>query len=86
VAKVLYGEGTSAVWRWNRRCETKHYQGYANQLMDALKDQAGQTPREAEALQKETGYFDNKRKRMNFLDLRSEGYPIGTEMVASAGT
>ncbi|MBE0411313.1 MAG: hypothetical protein IBX69_16445 [Anaerolineales bacterium] len=85
VAKVFLSEGTPAVRRWNCRCETKLYQDYATQLMDALKDQAGQPPREAEALLKETGYFDNKRKRMNFLDLRSEGYPICSEMVASTG-
>ena len=38
----------------------------------------------AEALHKERGYFHNNRKRMNYLDLRSEGCPIGSGMVESA--
>lgn len=83
-AKSLYGEGTPAAQRWYRRWETKLYQGHVDQLVKTLKQQAQQQPRQAEALQKEAGYFHNNRKRMNYLDLRSEGYPIGSGMVESA--
>jgi hypothetical protein len=54
-------------------------------LIQALKQQAREQPHKAEALHKESGYFHNNRKRMNYLDLRSEGYPIGSGMVESGG-
>jgi hypothetical protein len=50
-----------------------------------LKLQARQQPHKGEALRKESGYFHKNRKRMNYLDLRSEGYPIGSGMVESGG-
>ena len=53
-------------------------------MAQALKHQAAQQPHKAEALHKERGYFHDNRKRMNYLDLRSEGYPIGSGMVESA--
>lgn len=84
-AKIMHGEGAPAAKRWYRYWETKLYQGHVDQLVQALKRQAEQQPRQAEALHKETGYFHNNRKRMNYLDLRSEGYPIGSGMVESAG-
>jgi hypothetical protein len=83
-AKTLYGEGTSTAQRWYRRWETKLYQGHVDQLVQALKNQAQQQPHKAEVLHKEMGYFHNNRKRMNYHDLRSEGYPIGSSMVESA--
>jgi hypothetical protein len=35
-------------------------------------------------LRNEAGYFHNNRRRMNYLDMRSEGYPIGSGLVESA--
>lgn len=84
-AKTLYGEGSPAAQRWYRRWETKLYQGHADQLVKTLKLQAKQQPHKGEALRKECGYFHKNRKRMNYLDLRSEGYPIGSGMVESGG-
>lgn len=83
-AKLLHGEGSLAAQRWYRHWETKLYQGQVDQLVQVLQEQAEQQPAQAEALQKEQGYFHNNRKRMNYLDLRSEGYPIGSGMVESA--
>lgn len=83
-AKTLHGEGTPTGRRWYRRWETKLYQGHVDQLVQALKHQAKLQPKKEEALRKEAGYFHNNRKRMNYLDIRSEGYPIGSGMVESA--
>lgn len=84
VAKTLHGEGTPAARRWYRRWETKLYQGHVDRLVQALKHQAKQQPQKAEELRKEAGYFHNNRKRMNYLEMRAEGYPIGSGMVESA--
>jgi hypothetical protein len=83
-AKVLYGEGTPAAQRWYRRWETKLYQGHVDQLVEVLKHQTAQPAQKAEVLRKEAGYFHKNRKRMNYLEMRSEGYPIGSGMVESA--
>lgn len=83
-ARILYGEGTSAARRWYRRWETKLYQGHVDQLVKALKRQATLHPEKAQALRQQTRYFHNNRKRMNYLEMRSEGYPIGSGMVESA--
>lgn len=84
VAKILHGEATPAARRWYRRWETKLYQGHVDRLVKALREQAKQQPLKAEALRKEAGYFHKNRKRMNYLEMRSEGYPIGSGMVESA--
>ena len=83
-AKLLHGEGTPAPHRWYRRWETKLYQGHGDRLVTALRQQAKQQPQKAAELYKEAGYFHNNRKRMNYLEMRSEGYPIGSGMVESA--
>jgi hypothetical protein len=83
-AKTLHGEGTPAAQRWYRQWETKLYQGHVNQLVQALEKQAEHQPHKAEALRKEAGYFHNNRKRKNYLEMRAEGYPIGSGMVESA--
>jgi hypothetical protein len=49
-----------------------------------LKHQTAQPAQIAEMLAREAGYFHKNRKRMNYLEMRSEGYPIGSGMVESA--
>ena len=84
VARILYGEGTPAARRWYRRWETKLYQGHVSKLVKALKRQATKQPKKSEDILKQAGYFHNNRRRMNYLEMRSEGYPIGSGMVESA--
>jgi hypothetical protein len=83
-AKILHSEGTPVANRWYRRWETRLYQGHVDQLVRALKRQVKQQPHKAEALRREALYFHKNRKRMNYLEMRSEGYPIGSGMVESA--
>ena len=47
------------------------------------KDLAQEHPAQAEKLQAEAGYFENNRRRMQYLELREEGFPIGSGMVES---
>lgn len=82
--KVLYGEGSPQVPRWHRSMETKLYQGQAIQIADKLVELAHQQPEKTKELYQEAGYFRNNHKRMQYLEMREEGYPIGSGMVESA--
>jgi len=83
-ARVLYGEGTVKHRTWYRRWTQQLYLGHARKLVTALKGQATRQPDKAEPLLKQAGYFQNNLKRMHYLEMRMEGYPIGSGMIESA--
>jgi len=83
-ARVLYGEGTAQQRTWYRRWTQQLYLGHARKLVSALKSQATRQPNKSESLLQQAGYFQNNLKRMNYLEMRMEGYPIGSGMVESA--
>jgi hypothetical protein len=82
-ARTLHGEGTPAQRRWVRRWETKLYQGHVRALVKTLRQHARQKPGKAEELLQQATYFQNNLKRMNYLEMRMEGYPIGSGMIES---
>lgn len=82
--KILYGEGSPQAGRWHRSMETKLYQGHADQIADKLSKLAQKQPKMSKELNQEAGYFTNNHKRMQYLEMREEGYPIGSGMVESA--
>lgn len=83
-SQIIYGEGSPKAKRWYRRWETKLYQGRVRQLVKALKRQADLHPDKSHPILQQAGYFHNNAKRMNYLDMRLDGYPIGSGMVESA--
>ena len=83
-ARSIYGEETPQHRRWYRQWETKLYQGHVRKLIQALKRQATNKPDKSEAILEQRTYFKNNVKRMNYLEMRMEGYPIGSGMVESA--
>jgi hypothetical protein len=83
-ARSLYDEGTPQYRRWYRRWETKLFQGHVHALIQALKRQAQSKPERAEAILQQSKYFQKNLKRMNYFEMRIEGYPIGSGMVESA--
>ena len=76
-ARSLYNETTPQYRRWYRGWETKLFQGHARSLIRALKRQAVIKPDRSEAILQQTQYFQRNLKRMNYLEMRLEGYPIG---------
>lgn len=84
-ARLLKGEGTLAAKRWFNAQETVLYQGHAARIAQELETAAGQRPEVAEVLMKEAGYFRNNQRRMNYMEMREEGWPIGSGMVESGG-
>lgn len=86
VAYLLYGEGTPAAQRWLHEMENALFQGHADkialEISQVAQDQKSATQ---ESALTEAGYFENNKRRMNYLDLRSEGWVIGSGMVESGG-
>ena len=83
-ASALHGEGTAAARRWVRDHETPLLQGHAEGLARTLRKLSQKHPHCAEALRREAGYFQENHRRMQYLELREDGFPIGSGMVESA--
>ena len=79
-AHLLHGEGTAEAARWLPDHETLLFQGHAVRIADELQvaaaAQAG-----ADDLRREAGYFRDNQRRMQYMELREDGFPIGSGMV-----
>lgn len=84
-AHLLYGEGTPAAKRWLKEQETVLFQGHAEEIAAELAAWAEQRPAICEELLPEAGYFDKNKHRMNYMEMREEGWVIGSGMVESGG-
>ncbi len=82
-AHVIWGEGSAEVLRWVKGMEKPLYQGQAWQVAERIQELAITHPRVAKELLAEAGYFENNRRRMQYLELREDGFPIGSGMVES---
>ncbi len=83
VAHMTFGEGTTEAIRWAKGMETPLYQGQVWQLTGTIKGLARQHPQVAQELQREAEYFTNNKRRMQYMELREDGFPIGSGMVES---
>ncbi len=83
-AHVAYGEGSPQAITWAKGQEQVLYQGRAWAVAQSLETLAEQHPVVAAALRSEAGYFKSNQRRMYYLELREEGFPIGSGMVESA--
>jgi hypothetical protein len=83
VANVLLGEDTPASHAWVKQKETPLYQGHARQIADGFRRLAKTHRRSAKVLRREAGYFENNQRRMQYLETREDGFPIGSGMIES---
>jgi len=84
VARLLYGEGTPAAKKWYKAAEKALYQGHGERIAAQLRKRAGTYSEEvAEELRKQAAYLDTHKRRMQYLELREEGYVIGSGMIES---
>lgn len=81
-AELLYGEGTPAMQRWLKEEETSLFQGHANEIAHRIRQRAQGKPAH-EALLREAGYFEHNHRRMDYLEMRIQGWVIGSGMVES---
>jgi hypothetical protein len=83
VAHLTFGEGSAAAIRWAKGMETPLYQGQVWQVVGAIKSLAEQHHRVAGELRKEAEYFAHNKRRMQYMELREDGFPIGSGMAES---
>jgi hypothetical protein len=82
-ANLLYPTKPDAAQRWFNKSETLLFQGHADQIATTLALAAdGKTQRHKD-LRTEADYFHKHKRRMQYLELREEGYPIGSGTVES---
>lgn len=84
-ASLAFGQGTPQARRWFKQYETLLFQGHADQIAQALTDLAEEMPAQREELLQHARYFQNHQHRMNYLEMRSDGWVIGSGMVESGG-
>jgi hypothetical protein len=83
VANALFGQDTAESHAWVKQKETPLYQGHARQIANEFRDLAKTKPRSAKVLRREAGYFENNQRRMQYLETREDGFPIGSGMIES---
>jgi len=80
-------EDESEAKRWYEKWKMKLYQGQAAQIAEYLTQAAAQRtasqPSNAATLQTEAGYFSTHQRRMQYMQMREEGWPIGSGTVES---
>ena len=75
----IHPPDTSAEQRWLNKHKELLYQGHADQIAQAL-HAAAQSQAGADA---EAGYFETNHRRMQYMQLREDGWVIGSGMVES---
>jgi hypothetical protein len=83
-ARLLKGEKTLAAKRWLNARKTTLFAGHADRIALELLAAAQDQPDIAKELKKEAGYFHNHQRRMNYQEMREDGWAIGSGMVESA--
>jgi hypothetical protein len=83
-ARLLKPEGSPAFTPWLRDRTTLLFQGHADRIANELDKAARKNPAHADALAVQIAYFRNNHRRMNYLEMREEEWPIGSGMVESA--
>jgi hypothetical protein len=67
--------------RWLTVQKDNLFEGQAEKIVQEIRYQADQT--QNDALRQEAGYFETHKRRMNYLDLCTEGWLIGSGTVES---
>lgn len=84
-AGLAYSQGTIQAHRWYKEHETLLFQGHADQIVDAISQLSEDRPVQREELLQQAGYFKHHHHRMNYLEMRADGWVIGSGMVESGG-
>lgn len=82
-AQLYHPDDPDAAKRWLNAAETTLFQGHAERIANQLLDRAVGQSQRAKDLRTEANFFLNHKRRMQYLEFREEGYPIGSGMVES---
>jgi hypothetical protein len=81
-AEYLYGAaGSPTKQRWINENKDTLFQGHAETISGGLRMQAERMI--CDGLRQEAGYFENHKRRMNYLDMRNDSWLIGSGTVES---
>lgn len=69
--------------RWYNAAETLLFQGQVETIVEQLTQRSALLPAQAPALLAQATYFDNQKRRMQYLELREDGYLLGSGMMES---
>lgn len=78
---AIHPEGSQAAQRWMNKHSELLYQGHAQQIAQALHTIAEQHV----GADQEAGYFETNHQRMNYMEMREQGWVIGSGMIESGG-
>jgi hypothetical protein len=82
----VYGQGTTKSKLHARHMENLLYQGHAVTVADRFETMAARcTDDVSKVLKVEAGYFKRYAERMQYMELREAGWPIGSGTVESGG-
>jgi hypothetical protein len=82
-AQLCYPDDPLAQQRWYKAAETTLFQGHAETIASDLDHRATGRSQRDKDLRTQAGYFQNNKRRMQYLETREEGYPIGSGMIES---
>jgi hypothetical protein len=82
-AHLYHPDDPQAATRWLNQAETTLFQGHAERIANQLSAGACGQSQRAKDLHTEANFFQNHKRRMQYLEFREEGYPIGSGMVES---
>lgn len=83
-ANRLFPGQQHKITRWYNAAETLLYQGHAQQIADMITQRTTVVTTDPEKLLAHATYFDNNKLRMQYMELREDGYLIGSGVVESA--
>ena len=82
-SNLVHGEGTPASQQWLKEQETVLYEGHAERVADSIDRHAKGKGKTAQELRTQAGYFRDNQRRMQYLELREDGFPIGSGLAES---
>lgn len=83
-AEAIYPDQEVARQRWLNEHKRMLFQGHAEEIACILSQTAAEkTELDQEKLRQEAGYFESQKRRMNYLEMRIEGWLIGSGTVES---
>ena len=82
-AHLYHPDNDTAAQRWYNSAETTLFQGHADQIARQLAQRATGNSTRVQALRTEANFFENHKRRMQYLEFREDGYLIGSGPVES---
>jgi len=82
-AHAMYGDREGAILPWLGKQKKALFLGDAMGISASLQRAAERHPSAADDLNRESHFFEKQKRRMNYLEMRNEGWVIGSGTVES---